>query len=258
MVSASINFYEPNKLDDGCTYAFTTADTANANFLYDRTSITQLTSVASGDGTNEKLLITFASPQYIDKLAVLGHNIKTGNLKYLNVSLAETAFSSAIAWTSNTTLTNEVFSVTQVLAYGLALNIANTIDAGQKKVGQLLALELAGTMNAPNTIDPYLKIKKNTKEKVDGGVDKLVQGKKHGATMEFDNMTTADKIVYIALADRGEPFYLNLSELSTTKDSEFFRLQDWYLVNMTNDPEPELYQALMDIHWGGTIEWLEV
>ena len=258
MVSESISFYEPNKLDDLQTYAFTTADEDNANFLYDRSTVTKLLSESSADGTNEKLLITFASPQTLDKIAVLAHNIKTGNVKYLNVSLAETDFSTSISWSNNTTTTNDTYDFTSVTAYGIALNCTYTQDAGEKSVGQLLGLEEVGSIGAPHNISPTLKIKKNLKEKVDGGIDKLVEGVKHGVLLDFDNMITADLEVYYELAGRGRPFFIWLSPLSDDQDKLFFREQDFYLVNMTNDAEPEMYQGLTDKSWMGSIEVMEV
>lgn len=257
--STSINIYEPNELNDSGTYDFTTADEANASFLYDRSSITQLISVGSADGTNEMIKVTFVNPVYIDHCAVLNHNIKTGTLKYLNSGGTATNFSTPAAWSGNTTITNSPFNFTQVLAYGIQLDITYTIDASQKRVGQLLALKLAFAIGVPFSIEPSLKIKKNLKEKVDGGTDKLVQGIKHLARMSFDNMTAADVSNYFLLAGRGEPFYINLSGLSTNKDREFFRLQDYYLVNMINDAEPKIKKGhLNDASWDGVVEWAEV
>ena len=258
-MTAYVETFKLNKVNSACTYTFTTADEALAGLLYDRDFMNQIESDSSSDGTNEKFKIEFAAPQTINAIGIMNHNIKTGNVKYLNSGGSEVDFSSAIAWSGNTTITNNYYDVTQVTAYGLVVNCTYTIDAGEKKIGQLLGLESLYSFDSAKRVFPRLTIEKTINTKADGGIDKIIKGVKHGGSVKFDNLDDTDIDNLIELSEYPEPFWIYLSKLSTDKLKRYYRVQDIYLVNMTNDPSPQAPDGLVDgIGWVDSIDFLEV
>lgn len=258
-MTACVETFKVNKINSKCTFDFTTSDEDTAILLYDRDFSTQITSVASSDGTNEKIKVTFETAQIINAVAIMNHNIKTGNIKYLDSGGSEVDFTSAIAWSGNTTITNNYYDVAEVTAYGLVVNCTHTIDAGQKRIGQLIGLERIASFNSPARFMPSFGIEAVNNTKADGGIDKIIKGVKHKGQIKFDNLDDDDLDNLFELAQYSEPFWIYLSKLSTVKAKRFFRVQDIFLVNMTNEPNPMLPDGLVDgIGWIDSLEFAEV
>ena len=258
-MSDDIEFFNPNEVKSDCTFTFTTANTDNAAFLYDNDVRTPLSSDGSLEGVNEKLKIEFASSRAIDFIGVFGHNFKTGNVKYLNDSMVETDFSTPIAWTSNTTEKNNAYYFDQVNCLGIVVNVTYTIDTGEKSLGELRALDKFDTLPRAKKFKPSLDIDQNLKKKYDGGKDKIIDGIKFNATIGFDDLDDDNIETLFDLAERGRPFYVYLSPMSTLKTKRFFRVQDQYLVNMINDPKPKLPSSLVDgVTWENDLKVAEV
>ncbi len=254
----AVEFYNPNEISSDSTFDFTTADEANASFLYDNDIRIPLTSDGSADGANEKIKITFDGAKTINTVGIFNHNIKTGNIKYLDVSLAEQDFSSAIAFTNNTTETNNVFSVTEQVCYGIVINCTYTIDTGEKYVGELRALYKFAELTAPRTFKASPLYATSMKTKIDGGVDKIISGIKFGATIDF-GLTDSEVEIYMNLFSRGRYFFIYLASLSTDKTKQWFRTQDMYPVNAVNNPNVKLPDDLVDdVAWEGSLQVKEV
>lgn len=255
---ASIKLYNQNEVGSDSTFTFTTADEDNAAFLYDNDLNTKLSSSGSANGVNEKFQIVFPSSKTIDTVAIFGHNIEDGNIKYLDGSLVEQDFTSPIAFSSNTT-TDDVFSVTDQECLGIVVNCTNTQDTGEKKIAQLRAIFEFDELDSPVRILPINDVVSDTKTKFDGGVDKIINGIKFTAQITFDKLVDADVLTLSDLSERGTPFYIYLSPLSTDKTKKFFRVQDMYLVNMINDFSPNLPDGLVDdVGWTANIRVKEV
>lgn len=256
---AQVEFFNPNEVKSNCTFTFTTANVDNAAFLYDNDVMTTLSSDGSSDGAEEKLKVEFASSRTIDFIGVFGHNFKTGNVKYLDASMVEQDFTPAIAWTANTTVNNNAYYVTEVACYGIVVNVTHTISGDEKSIGELRALNQFATLPSPKKFTPSLNIEQNLKTKYDGGKDKIIDGIKFNATIGFDDLDDDDVETLFSLAERGRPFYVYLASLSSENAKRFFRVQDQYLVNMTNDPKPKLPDGLVDsITWEADIKVEEV
>lgn len=256
----TVEFFNPNNINSACTFAFTTAALDNAAFLYDNDFNTVLSSDGSADGVNEKWAIEFDSAHVIDSILLCNHNFKTGNVKYLDSSLVEQDFSPAIAWTANTTINDNFFAVTEVSAcYGVVINVTNTIDAGEKSLGELRALDKFGELPRPKKFSPALNIEQDLKKKYDGGKDKIINGIKFEATVKFDDLSDANIDLLFELAQRGRAFYIYLSSLSAVKTKSFFKVCDMYFVNMTNDPKPKMPDELVDyVTWEADLKVEEV
>jgi VCBS repeat-containing protein len=258
-MTACVETFKVNKVNSKGTFDFTTADEDTAILLYDRDFSTQITSVASADGTNEKIKVTFQTAQTINAVAIMNHNIKKGNIKYLNSGGSEVDFSSAISWSGNTTETYNYYEFDEVTAYGLVVNCTHTIDAGQKRIGQLIGLERIASFDSPARFMPSYGIEAVNNTKADGGIDKIIKGVKHKGQIKFDNLDDTDLDNLFELAQYSEPFWIYLSKLSTDKAKRFFRVQDIFLVNMTNEPNPMLPDGLVDdIGWIDSLEFAEV
>ena len=256
----SVQTFKLNQVNSGDTFDFTTASSDASGLLYDREFNNQLASVASADGTNEKFKVTFDTPQDISAVGLMNHNIKTGNVKYLNSGLAETDFSVAISFSANTDTNSYFDTFTEVSdAYGIVVNCDYTIDAGEKKIGQLLSLESLYSFDSAKRLAPRLKIQQEFNTKSDGGLDKIINGVKHSGSVKFDNLDSTDIGNLFALAIHPDPFWIYLAGLSDTNLKQFFKVDDIYLVNMTNEPYPQMPSGLVDsIGWVDKIDYSEV
>jgi len=258
-MTAEVQFFNPNEVKSDCTFTFTTANVDNAAFLYDNDVLTTLSSDGSADGDNEKFQVEFASGRIIDFIGIFGHNFKTYNIKYLDISLVEQDFTSAISVAANTTNTSNAYYVTEIFCYGVVINVTHTIDGSEKSIGEFRALNQFDTLPSPKKFTPVLNIEQNLKKKYDGGKDKIIDGIKFEATIKFDDLDDDNVETLFSLAERGRPFYIYFSPLSTEKAKRFFRTQDQYLVNMTNDPKPKLPDGLVDsITWEADLKVEEV
>ena len=256
---AVVEFFNPNEIKSDCTFTFTTANTDNSSFLYDNDVLTTLSSDGSADGTNEKFQVTFASARTIDFIGIFGHNFKTYNVKYLDGAMAEQDFTAAISVAANTTSNNDTYYVTEQECYGVVINVTYTISGDEKSIGELRALNKFDTLPSPKKFTPTLNIEQSLKTKYDGGKDKIINGIKFNATIGFDDLNDANVETLFSLAERGRPFYIYLASLSSENTKRFFRKQDQYLVNMTNDPKPKLPDGLVDsITWEADIKVEEV
>ena len=256
----SVKTFKLNQVNSGDTFDFTTASEDASSLLYDREFNNQLASVASADGTNEKIKVTFDMPQDISAVGLMNHNIKTGNIKYLNSSLVETDFSVAISFTTNTDINNFFDTFTEVTdAYGIVVNCTYTQDAGEKKIGQLLSLESLYSFDSAKRLLPKLKIQQEFNTKSDGGLDKIINGVKHNGQIKFDNLDNDDVDNLFSLAVYPDPFWIYLAGLSDNNLKQFFKVDDIYLVNMTNEPYPQMPSGLVDsIGWVDKIDYSEV
>jgi hypothetical protein len=262
----TIEFFNPNNVCSKCTYAFTTASLDNAPFLYDNDVYTTLSSDNSADGVLEKFEVFFDSAKLVDSLLLCNHNFKTGNIKYLDDTLTEQDFSPAIAWTTNTAL-NHFYAVTEVTAcYGIVVNVTHTIDGSEKSIGELRALDKFTELPNPTKIVPINNIEADEKKKYDGGIDKVINGVKFEATINFDNLTggdvnsTDDNIsVLNDLYERGRPFYIYMSSLSANKTKKFYRVCDMFLVNSSGDLKIKPPKELIDdVLWEADLKVKEV
>ena len=378
----SVKTFKLNQVNSGDTFDFTTASEDASSLLYDREFNNQLASVASADGTNEKIKVTFDMPQDISAVGLMNHNIKTGNIKYLDSGLNERGLSTgsellingeftsdvadwgvlgtvgltwdsgqasvdttstggirqniiteigktyyieglinsmtssavglragtggslldiyissagvvggyftatgtlteaygrngsagitlweyirvseAVAYFSDNTDTNSFFDTfTEVTdAYGIVVNCTYTQDAGEKKIGQLLSLESLYSFDSAKRLLPKLKIQQEFNTKSDGGLDKIINGVKHNGQIKFDNLDNDDVDNLFSLAVYPDPFWIYLAGLSDNNLKQFFKVDDIYLVNMTNEPYPQMPSGLVDsIGWVDKIDYSEV
>jgi hypothetical protein len=254
----NVEFFNPNEVNSRCTFDFTTANIENASFLFDNDISTKLSSDLSPDGTLEKFQIEFTSTRPIDFLGVFGHNFKTGNAKYLDGSMVEQDFDPPITFV-DCDEAHSAFYFEQVNAAGVVLNITHTCDGAEKSIGELRALNKFNELPRAKRFTPALNIEQNLKTKYDGGKEKIIDGIKFGGTLKFDDLDDDDIVILAELAQRGRPFYIYVTPASTDKLKLFFRKQDQYLVNMTNDVKPQLPQGLVDsITWQADLKVEEV
>jgi hypothetical protein len=129
------------------------------------------------------------------------------------------------------------------------VNCTYTIDATEKAIGELRALQLFASLPIGTGFTPAIDIVQDLKTKMDGGKDKIINGVKFSATIKLDLIDSELEDLF-EIAQRGRPFYIYLAPISSDKTKLFFRVQDQYLVNMTNDAKPKLPQNIVDgVHW---------
>ncbi|WP_438979963.1 hypothetical protein [Polynucleobacter sp.] len=256
-MTGSVEFFNPNEITYESTFEFTTAPEANAAFLYDNDLRITLSSDGSADGVNEKFKITFDSAKQINFVGIFNHNIKNGNIKYLDVSLAEQAFSPAITYSNNST-ENDAFVVTEQTCYGIVINCTETQDAGEKYIGELRALYKFAELTRPYDFKPTPLFASSLKNKVDGGVDRVINGIKFGGTFEFQ-LLDSEVDTYMQLFERGRYFFIYQASLSSDKVKQYFRVQDQYPVNVANSPTLKLPSSLVDdVSWTGSLQVKEI
>lgn len=256
-MTGSVEFFNPNEINYESTFEFTTAPEANAAFLYDNDLRISLASDGSADGVNEKFKVTFDSSKQINFVGVFGHNFKTGNVKYLDVSLVEQDFSPAISF-SNHANSNDAYTVTEQTCYGIVINCTHTQDTGEKYITEFRALYKFAELTSPVDFKPSPLFSSSIKNKVDGGIDRVVNGIKFGGSIDF-LLNDTEVHSYMQLFERGRYFFIYQASLSDDKLKQYFRVQDQYPVNVSNNPTLKLPSALVDdVKWVGTLAVKEI
>ncbi|MFW9821368.1 MAG: hypothetical protein ACFFE4_00440 [Candidatus Thorarchaeota archaeon] len=243
----NIKFFKKNVIDSDASFSFTSANTNLASYLYDRDNSIQLSSSGSNDSTPEVWEITFASTKTIDRVLVLNHNIKSGELKYWT-GAAWASFTSAISWSGNSA-THNYYEVTQVSTLKLQLTMNTTIVAdAEKSVGQLIACENIGEVeeNPTENSRPIIYERKKQFFTFNGGHVSIIFGEKYGYFFEFQSASDNDISLFRSLKDLNESFQVYPGG-GVSNDEYFFRLQDIYLVNYTNEFSPSLRRGLFNI-----------
>lgn len=256
-ITGAVKFLGTNYVDENCTFAFTTANTNLASYLYDRNRSSKLTSIGSTDASNEDFEITFSTSRTFNRIFIDNHNIKSGSIQYWNGS-AYTDFSSAISWSANTATTNyyEFNSVSskKIRVRGSTTMVANA----QKYIGELLVCAEIGTMGTnASSVDHSFTYKVAKHQTSTGGIKRVVFGKKYTATWSFSDADSTDTTLVESLYDLVTPFYIYPCG-GSGQNEHGFRLQDIFYVNVTNDFSPNIKSNILGIGCKFDLEVAEV
>lgn len=260
MTTPTFSFYTNNKLNDDCTYTFTSASTSSAMYLYDRKRNYKLYSVGSNDATPEVWDIEFQSgnAQTISAIFMDSHNIKSGTIKYWNGSTF-TDFSTAISLSNNTAETSFwAFNSVSTTKIRLTLNTTMTTNA-QKVVGELVVFNLLGTPESqPSSYTIKYKERSFEHKTATAGSVYVYFGKKASINVTFSDATYSDVALFETLKNLGEPFYFYPSGGAYEGVDTGLRIYDLFNVNYVNEFTPNLKSNLLEINQSVALELNEV
>ena len=245
-INGNIKFFGPNKIDENCTFTFTTANTNLSSSLYDRNRSTKLLSIGSTDLVNEDWVIDFLAPKTFNRIYVDNHNISAGNIQYWDGTTYQ-SFSTLVVWTANTEVTS-YFEFNSVTATKIRLRIHSAIIANaQKYVGELAVFLEIGTIGAnPVGFNPEFIDKSIANQSATGGNIFILFGTKYHATLNFTDADATDTALLYTLKTLGTSFYIwPCGGVGQTDHG--FRLQDIFFVNFINFFAPRLVGSVYGI-----------
>lgn len=240
-------FFKKNKLNDSCTWTMTTASTSLAYVLYDREVSTKLSSTSLSDTVPEVWVATFPSSVTIQAILVLGHNIKSGDIKYWN-GTAFVAFPTPFAWSANTA-SYTYGGVGTISTTKIQITMNTTIVSNSKKyISELYILELFGDPSiSPESIDRELTEDSISLKLAGGGSYRAIFGQKMKLKYRFSNATTSDITFFNSLKLLYEPFLVYPCGGTSIETDYAFTPTDIYLMNYTNNFEPKFKSNVIGI-----------
>lgn len=142
MFPHAIKIFGENFVNENNDYAFLSGSALVAN-LYDQKRHTAWISSGSDDLTEEYIEVTFknwqgeAVERTIDRIILLGHNMKAGQLQYWDGAAWQDLIGGTI---TDNTETDNLIEVTQVTTYKFKIKMETTLDTdpdAEKYIGEL-------------------------------------------------------------------------------------------------------------------------
>jgi hypothetical protein len=245
-INGNIKFFKHNIVSGNNLFSFTSADSDNANYLYDDNLSRQLVSVGSNDATPEVWVITVGGGKSFDRIFIGNHNIKDGLIEYWD-GAAYQAFSPSVNLSSNAE-SNSYFEFTEVESLQIRITMNTTIVADEEKsVGQFrLFSEIGTVIDNPVSANPTFDESTSNFFVDDRGNRNVFYGSKYSSNLRFDNAFDTDLALFRTLKDLNASFYVYPSG-GIDRDEFGFRLEDMYLVNYVNAFSYELPSNLFDV-----------
>lgn len=247
-----IKFFKKNKIDldfSGVTITITDAVASNTgqsfvNYLRNRNNTSGWMTTDSSDAANTQIDVVLTGRKDFDRIVLVKHNFKAYTIQYYDEDLlAYTDFSTAVN-VSNNAVTTTTHSFNSVSTSKFRIIITGTMVANaDKSLCQLILTEDIGEMISQPEITPV--IDKSRK------VTKYLSGKSHiirsidtfGVRLRKKNVdVAADQELVETLFDSFEGFHVWLSggDISQYVNvRKGYRLEDIYLMNLSNEYEPE-------------------
>lgn len=234
----NMKFFSGNLIDMNCTFAFTSASTSLASYIYDNDRRTKLTSIGSNDSTPEVWTITFGSSVTFDTIHFGTHNIKSGTVKYWNGS-SYVDFSTPAAWSANAAVGSYFhFNSVTTTKIQVTMNTTMVVNA-EKYVNQIAVVVLLGELvNNPSIFDPEFPEDAIIHQTAKGGIIYVLNGSKFSAAFTFQ-AGDADMTLLRLLKDQWLPFYILPCGGVATYTQEGMRIQDIYLGCWINSFKPQ-------------------
>lgn len=260
MTQPTFAFYTNNRINDYCTFTFTSALTTAAQYLYDRRRNYKLASVGSNDATPEVWVIEFqgGNAQTISAIFMDSHNIKSGNVQYWNGS-SYVDFSTAISLSGNTDTTNFwTFNAVSTTKVRFTLNTTMIVDA-QKYVGEIAIFNLLGVPESqPSSYVIRYRERSFEHTTATAGSVYVYFGKKASIDVTFSDASYNDVSLFETLKNLGEPFYFYPSGGLYEGVDIGLRIYDIFNVNYVNEFAPNLKSNLLEINQSVALELAEI
>lgn len=246
----AFKFYRKNKYDLSFVLPVTTVTDSVAtdsgedfiNFMRNRNNTSGWMTTDSTDAANTTIEIDFIDTITIDRILLIGHNLKAFTIKYWNGS-TWVDFSTPINETTNTASSNEFAfnsQVTQKLQ--LIITGAQTVDA-DKFIKQFIATEILGTLTEEFELQPELDRQRRVTKYLSG---KSFVAKSVGAwNYRLKKSAVADSgdlELIEDLFDSYEGFLFWPSGGTTTQYEQTrkgYRLEDIFLMQAANELQTE-------------------
>ena len=207
------------------------SNTALAAYLYNRDPLFQYVSTGyNNDATTTSIVISFASTQTIDRIAMVNHNLKSFTMFYNGATantfaLTTTADTTVSNYTSNSS-TSQYWRTTQVFATSVTLDLKSTIVANaEKAIGYFyvgnLTLDFARDPDAAS-YKPLIDPKQVKHELSDGGIRIHQIANKQTAQIKYKYITETFRNSLKTIYDSYTPFVFAPFGTTTSWDGIFF------------------------------------
>lgn len=243
---ANCTFFKKNLVNSTNTFAFTTALTAGASYLYDENDSTKLNSVDSSDTAAEIWQFEFTGVQTVSSLHLANHNLKSFNVKYWS-STAYVDFSTPIDVSANSTTYHYLNDFNAVSTSKIQIAATTTMVANtEKSVGGLRVLNEIGEMSV-NPKKANIKYHENSKNYYTDSKENVfvLFGVSTKFDLSWENLPVADIEILEDCKYLGESFYVYLCGGSDCYTVRGWRMQDIALVNYTNPFDPKVADNLL-------------
>lgn len=251
-----IKIFKKNKIDLDyaavvltVTDAVATDDGANyIDFLRNRNNTSGWATTGSSDAANTQLDIDLGSRKDVDSLILIKMNFKSYTIQYYDEDTTSWAdFSTAINVSANSTETKS-HSFTSVSAryFRIIITGAFTLN-GDKFMTQLIVTESIGEFSFQPTIKPVIDRSRKATKYLSGKshIIKSVQSFSVDLAMP-SQIDDTDLTIVESMFDSYEGFLIwlcggTISQYSSLRQG--YRLEDIFLVNVTNEYVPEWGQS---------------
>lgn len=253
-MSQAIKFYNKNLIDiDDADASITITDStatdngqSYVNFMRNRKNTSAWVTTGSNDAANTQIDIDMVSERIIDRIIIVGHNLKAFTIQYYNGS-TYVDFSTAISETTNSDYTTE-FAFTQVSTTAIRIIITGTQSANDDKyIYQLIVTKSIGQLNGwPEIKKPEISLNKKVTTMLSGKKYISRQTESFSCTLSvksWNNSSDLSIIESIYFAVQGVLIWINAGD-----DTQFnhllkgYRSQDIFLVSPIDEYSPEYYK----------------
>lgn len=232
---ANMEFYRSNLYNTTTMITVAAGNTATIEFLFDRNKSSQHVSVGYPGNTSTTVLITFANPTVISNVLLLNHNLETVQAWYdgnpaNNIGLA-----------FNNSETSTYFNINSVTVSTVTVSLGNTMDGGEKSIGEIIVTEKLTRFERNPTIDrftPMFDRKQILHEMPDGGVVAYNIKDKYTAKLGWEFITSSFRDTLLDIYQSGDPVIFAPEPTTTGWAGEEFEMiwtGDFDFKHSTND-----------------------
>lgn len=200
----------------------------------------------STDAANTTIEIDFVDTREFDSILLLGHNLKAFTIQYWTGSIW-TNFSTPISETVNTA-TSSYFHFTKVFSSKVKLVMTGTMVADEDKlIRQFIITELFGEFTVEPFVKPIIDRDRISTKYLSGktNVSRSIGG--FGCELKMESVSSDDDLTLVELIfDSYEGVLVWLCGGDTAQfdnQRQGWRLEDIYLMQPTNEYQPEWYKG---------------
>jgi len=255
-MSQPIKFYNKSLIDQDESEASITITDATAtnngqdfvSFLRNRSNETAWITTGSNDAANTQIDIDLIASKAIDRIILVGHNLKAFTIQYYNGS-TYVDFSTAINETTNSDSTTE-FIFDSVSTSAVRVIITGTQTANDdKQVKQIIITTAIGQLTGwPQIKKPTTSLNKKAIKLLSGKVLSVRQRGFFSCQLSVENYNIdADMAIIeeIYFSFNGVLVWFNAGDSTQFSRTNIgFRSEDLYLMSAVDEYEPEHYKGL--------------
>lgn len=258
--------FEENKINSDTDILSASTGEATINYCLDYNKHTKYKSYGSNDATQEIITVEFkdasdnAIPQSIDRLILIGINLKQFKLQY-DVYLGSvwqgwTDISETIKTTNSEN--NLIISFTQITAWKVRLVMDKTITANQEKeICEFIVTNVKYTFVNPMEVYRIRNKTKTTIQRMYNGIGQEVYFyDKYASIIEFHQLEKSDRDSLKTIYEEHKRFFW-IAEPYNNAGADY-KINECYLVNWIGSYDERYYTSITGLGYNINIRLEEV